>query len=415
MMRKRIEHIGKLWGIGQPEQGRLAGAEMMHFQSMPDAWLLLEDDRIVSFGKMSEPDSSAVDEVFDAAGDWIFPAFCDSHTHLVFAASRDQELLMKLQGLDYEAIAARGGGILNSAHRLAEMSEDELYEVSKARLQAMIAAGVGAVEIKSGYGLDPENELKMLQVIARLKANSEIPIKATFLALHALPSSYKGKKQAFVDLMVDEVLPEVAASRLADFVDLFCERNYFDLDDMQLLLERAAILGLRAKVHVNQFSSFGAVAKAVQLGAVSVDHLEVMEEADIAALQGSSTIATALPACSLYLGIPFAPGRKLIDAGLPLAIASDFNPGSAPSYNPELNLSLAVIRLRLFPEEAWNAMTINGAAAMQLEQEVGSIWPQKKANLLFTRALPSLTYMPYAFGERKLKAVWINGKPYSEV
>lgn len=414
MMRKKIEHIGQLWGIGQPMGGRLAGAEMRHFQSITDAWLLLEDDRIVSFGSMSQPDSTFVDEVHNAHGDWVFPAFCDAHTHLVFAASRDQELLMKLQGLDYEAIAAKGGGILNSARRLAEMSEDELYTVSKDRLHAMISAGVGAVEIKSGYGLDPENELKMLRVIARLKTASAIPIKATFLALHALPVAFKQNKQDFVDLMVNQVLPKVATSGLADFVDLFCERNYFDLNDMQLLLERASSLGLPAKVHVNQFSSFGAIAKAVKLGALSVDHLEVMEASDFEALKGSSTMPTALPGCSFYLGIPFAPGRQLIDAGLPLAIASDYNPGSSPSFNPELNLSLAVLRMRLFPEEAWNAMTINGAAAMQLEEEVGSIWPQKKANLLFTRALPSLTYMPYAFGERKIKQVWINGKPYSE-
>lgn len=414
-MRKRIENIGQLWGIGQPASGRLSGAEMQAFSSIKNAWLLIEGDRIVSYGSMKAPDESAVDEVFDAAGDWVFPAFCDSHTHLVHAASRDQELLMKLQGLDYETIAARGGGILNSAKRLAEMSEDELFQLSLARLRAMAAMGVGAVEIKSGYGLDPQNELKMLRVVARLKQASPVLIKATFLALHALPLAFQGRKQAFVDLMVKEVLPQVAQQGLADFVDVFCERNYFDLDDMRLLLTEANRLGLPAKVHVNQFSSFGAVKTAVELGAISVDHLEVMEGADFEAIKNSNTMATVLPGCSLYLGIPFAPARQLVDAGVALAVASDFNPGSAPSYNPELNLSLAVLKSRLLPEEAWNALTINGAAAMQLEQEVGSIWPQKKANLLFTRALPSLTYMPYAFGERKIKAVWLNGQPYSEL
>lgn len=414
-MRKRIENIGRLWGVGQPDSGRLSGAAMQTFQSIENAWLLIENDRIVSFGSMQSIDHSDVNEVLDASGDWVFPTFCDSHTHLVHAASRDQELLMKLQGLDYEAIAARGGGILNSAKRLAEMSEDDLFEVSLVRLQAMAAMGVGAVEIKSGYGLDPENELKMLRVISRLKLASPVLIKATFLALHALPLAYKGRKQAFVDIMVKEVLPQVAQLGLADFVDVFCERNYFDLEDMRLLLTEANRLGLPAKVHVNQFSSFGAVRTAVELGAISVDHLEVMETADVDALNHSNTIATVLPGCSLYLGIPFAPARQLVDAGVALAVASDFNPGSTPSYNPELNLSLAVIKSRLFPEEAWNALTINGAAAMQLEHEVGSIWPQKKANLLFTRALPSLTYMPYAFGERKIKAVWLNGQPYSEL
>ncbi len=410
-MAVRLENIGKLWGVGQPPSGRIAGLEMANLASLENAWLRIQDDRIVSYGLMREPDADTKAEVFDMAGKWIFPSFCDSHTHLVYASSREQELNMKLDGLGYEEIAARGGGILNSARKLQGMSEDDLFAAALPRLMAMEQMGVGAVEIKSGYGLTAADELKMLRVIQRLKAHTGMLVKATFLALHAVPEAYKHQKDAFVELMVGEVLPVVAAEKLADFVDLFCERNYFDLHDMERLLVAAKAVGLKAKVHVNQFSSMGGVALAVQHGALSIDHLEVMEDADFEALDGADIIPTLLPGCSFYLGIPFGPARALMQRNLPLAIASDYNPGSAPSFDPEMNLVLAVLRMRMKPEEALNAMTINAAAAMELENEVGSISTGKKAHFFVTNAMPSLTYFPYAFGERKIREVWLNGRP----
>lgn len=406
----RIENIGNIWGIGQPEGGRVPGLRMNQFDSLSNAWLRIEGNRIAAYGSMDQPDQTQVAHVRDAAGTWLFPSFCDPHTHLVFASSREHELLMKIDGLGYEQIAARGGGILNSARKLHEMSEDDLFTAALARLRGLEAKGIGAVEIKSGYGLTANDELKILRVIQRLKYETPMEIKSTFLALHAIPDSFKSQKAAFVSLMLNEVLPQVAEEGLADFVDLFCERNYFDLADMRQLLEKAAILGMPAKVHVNQFSSMGGIPLAVELGALSVDHLEVMDQADFEALERGKTIPTALPGCSFYLGIPFAPAREIMQRNLPLAIGSDFNPGSAPSYNPELNLVLAVIRMRMKPEEAFNAMTINAAAAMQLENEVGSIAPGKKAHFFFTEALPSLAYFPYYFGEQKVKEVWLNGK-----
>lgn len=407
----RLENIGTIWGLGQPEGGKIPGLQMNRFQSLENAWMRIENDRIAAYGSMDQPDQSPVTQRVDVQGKWLFPSFCDPHTHLVFASSREQELLMKLDGLGYEEIAARGGGILNSARKLQKMSEDDLFAVALPRLRGIEAMGVGAVEIKSGYGLTAADELKMLRVIRRLKAATEMEVKATFLALHAIPEGYKQQKSAFVDLMVNDVLPQVASEGLADFVDLFCERNYFDLADMKQLLEKASALGLPAKVHVNQFSSMGGVALAAELGALSVDHLEVMETADFEALEKGQTIPTALPGCSFYLGIPFAPAREIMRRNLPLAIGSDFNPGSAPSYNPELNLVLSVIRMRMKPEEALNAMTINAAAAMQLAHEVGSIAQGKKAHFYLTDAMPSLAYFPYYFGERKVKEIWLNGKP----
>lgn len=410
-MTTRLTNIGKLWGVGHPVKGRLSGLAMNQFSSLDNAWLRISGERIVDFGSMDQLAEFSDETVVDVGGRWLFPSFCDPHTHLVFASSREQELLMKLDGLGYEEIAARGGGILNSARKLQQMSEDELFEAAIPRIKGMEAMGVGAVEIKSGYGLTVEDELKMLRVIKRLKAVTHMEVKATFLALHAIPEAHKHNKSAFVQLMLDDCLPKVAAAGLADFVDIFCERNYFDTADMAQLLQKAKELGLPAKVHVNQFSSMKGVAEAVAHDALSVDHLEVMEEADFIALEKGNTIPTVLPGCSFYLGIPFAPAREIMQRNLPLAIGSDFNPGSAPSYNPELNLGLAVIRMRMKPEEAFNAMTINAAAAMQLEKEVGSIAPGKKAHFYLTDAMPSLAYFPYFFGERKVKEVWLNGKP----
>jgi imidazolonepropionase len=329
---------------------------------------------------------------------------------LVFAESREAEFVDKLKGMTYEEIAARGGGILNSAAKLQQMDESELFDQSLVRLKAVEEAGIGAIEIKSGYGLTVADELKMLRVIQRLKAHSPLCIKSTFLALHAVPLAYSGKKTAFIELMVDELLPRVAAEGLADFVDVFCEKNYFDIEDMVRVIEAGQNHGLRAKVHVNQFNSFGGIQAAVAANALSVDHLEVMTAADIDALRGSETIPTVLPGCSFYLRIPYAPARAMIDAGLPVAIASDFNPGSAPSYNPELNMSMACIQQRLLPEEAIHAATVNAAAAMDVSLDFGSIEKKKKANIVLTRPLPSLAYLPYAFGEKKISRLMLNGE-----
>lgn len=409
-MNKILTNIGVLWGITQAQHISKRGVEMMQFDSISNAWLRIESGLIADFGSMSDLENlPAGFEIQDVKGQWVFPAFCDPHTHLVFAATREAEFVNKLQGMSYEEIAAKGGGILNSAKRLQAMDEERLFELSAVRLAQAAAAGIGAIEIKSGYGLTVADELKMLRVIARLKASSPCTIKATCLGLHALPLEYKGRKDEYVRLVIDRLLPEAAASGLVDFVDVFCEQNYFSIADMLAVIEAGNSYGLKAKVHVNQFNAFGGVAAAVGAGALSVDHLEVMQEEDFNALEHGQTIPTALPGCSFYLRIPYTPARQIIDRGLPLAIASDYNPGSSPSINPELNLSLACIQLRMLPEEALNASTINAAAAMDLAGQLGSIEQKKKANLILTRALPSLAYWPYAFGEKCVEKTMLNG------
>lgn len=409
-MKKILTNIGGLVGVRNDGVRLLKGAAMAELDVVKQAWLEIEDDRITGYGRMEDLSQigAGVEEV-DVREGWVLPALCDPHTHLVFAESREAEFVDKLKGMTYEEIAARGGGILNSAAKLQQMDESELFDQSLARLKAVEDAGIGAIEIKSGYGLTVADELKMLRVIQRLKAHSPLCIKSTFLALHAVPSAYRGKKVAFVELMVHELLPRVAAEGLADFVDVFCEKNYFDIEDMVRVIEAGQNHGLRAKVHVNQFNSFGGIQAAVAAHALSVDHLEVMTAADIDALRGSETIPTVLPGCSFYLRIPYAPARAMIDAGLPVAIASDFNPGSAPSYNPELNISMACIQQRLLPEEAINAATLNAAAAMDVSSDFGSIEKKKKANIVLTRPLPSLAYLPYAFGEKKISRLMLNG------
>lgn len=389
----------------------LRGKAMADLDVVKNAWLLIENERITSLGSMEElvPIGAGCEEV-NVKGGWVFPALCDPHTHLVFAASREGEFAHKLKGLSYEEIASRGGGILNSAAKLQQMEESELFDQSLERLVAVQDAGIGAIEIKSGYGLTIEDELKMLRVIRRLKQHSPLCVKATFLGLHAVPEAFKGRKAAFVDLVVQQWLPQIAAEGLADFVDVFCEKNYFDVNDLRRVIEAGRFYGLRAKVHVNQFNSFGGVEAAVESNALTVDHLEVMTPADIEALRDQDTIPTVLPGCSFYLGIPYAPARNMIDAGLPIALASDFNPGSSPSVNPELNISLACIQQRLLPEEAINAATVNAAAAMDVSEAFGSIVINKKANIMLTRPLPSLAYMPYAFGEKKILRLMLNGE-----
>jgi len=409
-MAKLLVNIGCLVGIDMDNMAFKKGVQMRQIGQIDNAWLLTEGAEIAGFGNMSElPDPTTNMEVVDLKGAWVFPSFCDPHTHLVFAASREGEFLDKLNGLSYEQIAAKGGGILNSAAKLQKMDEMALYEQSAFRLEQAAEQGIGAIEIKSGYGLTLEDELKMLRVIRRLKENSPVLVKATCLGLHAIPPAYKGNKAAYVQLIIERLIPQVAAEGLADFVDVFCETNYFSVADMLSVMEAGSNVGLKSKLHVNQFNALGGVAAAVAHGALSVDHLEVMEEADFEALDTSDTIPTVLPGCSFYLRIPYAPARTMIDRGLGLAIASDFNPGSSPSINPELNMALACIQQRLLPEEAINAATINAAAAMDSSLIVGSIAIKKRANLAITRAMPSLAYLPYAFGEKKVIRTMLNG------
>ena len=350
-------------------------------------------------------------EVVDATGKMLLPSWCDSHTHLVYAGNREDEFKDRIIGLSYEEIANKGGGILNSAKTLQATSAESLYQQSKVRLEEVMRLGTGALEIKSGYGLTPEAELKMLRVIKRLQQETSIPIKATFLAAHALPEAFKSNKVGFLDNMLDEVLPVLKSEDLASAIDVFCETGYFSPEDTAKVLQAAQAYGLVPKIHVNQFNAIGGVAVGVKYNARSIDHLEILTDADVAVLQGSKTMPVALPGCSFFLGIPYTPARKIIAAGLPLALASDYNPGSAPSGNMNFVVSTACIHMKMTPEEAINAATINGAYAMELEQEVGSITVGKKANLILTKVLSSYTVLPYAFGSSNIEHVYINGKP----
>lgn len=414
MRRLLIKNAKALVGTFPVGIARVSGAAMAQLPMVEDGWLMAEDGRITALGPMSNfPGISDWSDltVIDATGRYVLPGWCDPHTHTVFAAPREEEFVDKIKGLSYQDIAARGGGILNSAMKLRAMSEDDLFTQAKARLEEMMRQGTVAVEIKSGYGLTLESELKMLRVAKRLKDVLPIQIKTTLLAAHALPPEFKENREAYIDLICSEMIPLVAAEKLADHVDVFCETNYFTVPEMERVLEAGAKHGLPGKVHVNQFTSIGGVKAAVKHKALSVDHLEVMEEADVDALVGSNVMPTLLPSCSFFLRIPYAPARQLIDRGLPVALASDHNPGSTPSGNLNLVLSLACIQLRMLPEEAITALTLNAAAAMQLESDLGSLTPGKRASLLITREIPSLAYLPYAFGADHLDTVLLDGKP----
>lgn len=369
---------------------------------LENAFLALENGIIVAYGSMEDWEgiSDWRDlKVIDADGRYVLPAFCDSHTHTVFAKSREEEFVDRINGLSYEEIALRGGGILNSAAKLAEMSEDELYEKAKVRVVRLMSYGTGALEIKSGYGLSVDAELKMLRVIKRLKNSMPIAIKATFLGAHAFPKEYKENHRGYIDLIIQEMLPKIAAEGLADYIDVFCERNYFSVDEMAEILQAGKAIGLKPKVHVNQFSALGGIRKAVELNALSVDHLEELSDDDIEALQHSETMPVILPSCSHFLGIPFGDARRLMDAGLPVALASDFNPGSTPSGNLSFVWSLACVKMKMTPEEALNALTINAAYAMDLSETHGTISLGKKTPLILTEVIPSLAYIPYSFGD----------------
>lgn len=385
---------------------------MAEYPYIEDAYLLVENDRIKAFGPMAEAPKQA-DQYIDASNKYILPGFVDSHTHLVWAGSRENEFVDRIKGLSYEEIGARGGGILNSAARLQQTSADELYAQAMQRLEEVMGFGTTAIEIKSGYGLTVKAELKMLRVIQQLKANSPIPIKATFLGAHAFPAAYKHNHQGYLDLIIKEMLPAIAAEGLADYVDAFLERNYFSCAETEQVLSAAAKYGLLPKVHVNQFSSIGGVQTCIKYGAISVDHLEVMAEEDYDALSNSITLPVVLPTCSFFIKIPYAPARKMIDNGLPLVIASDYNPGSTPGGRLSFALSLACIQMGLLPEEAFNAVGLNAAHALQLADEVGSIGVGKKANFILTKPIPSLAFIPYAFSSDPIDQVWINGRQWT--
>lgn len=397
-----IKNIKRLCGVLEENQGPLRGEALNKLAGIDNAFLAIEDGRIAMYGEMSDLEG-IVDwknlHVIDAEGKFVLPAFCDSHSHIVFAKTREEEFVDRIKGLTYEEIGKKGGGILNSARRLAEMSEEDLVESALKRLDEIKSYGTGAVEIKSGYGLSVEAELKMLRVIKLLKEKSDLTIKATFLGAHAFPYEYKDNQDAYVDLVINEMLPKIVAEGLADYIDVFCERNYFSLAQLDRILEAGAKAGLKPKIHVNQFSVMGGVGVGVKYGAVSVDHLEELDDNDISILKNSTTIATALPSCSFFLNIPFSPVKKMIENNIAVALATDFNPGSTPSGNMQFVNSLACIKMRLTPNQAFNATTINGAYAMELGDELGSITIGKKANIMITKEIPSLEYLAYSFGE----------------
>ncbi|MBE0651830.1 MAG: imidazolonepropionase [Bacteroidales bacterium] len=411
-----IENIKKLVQTESKPKLCVRGKEMAVVESIDDAWLYIRDGKIEDFGEMSDLNrallvskNKAV-EIMDAKGKMVFPSFVDSHTHLVYPASREIEYIDKIKGLSYEEIARRGGGILNTARRMKEISEEELYALSMDRLKEIMQYGTGAVEIKSGYGLSLESELKMLRVIKRLKENSPLTIRATFLAAHAVPDEYKGRQGAYVDLIINEMLPKVAEEKLADFVDVFCDRGFFTPDETRRILEAGQKFGLRGKIHANELYYSGGVQAGVEFNALSVDHLEFVGDDEISALLNSETMPTVLPGAAFFLGMKYAPARAMIDAGLPLAMASDFNPGSSPSGNMQFILSMASIAYRLLPEEGINATTLNTAYAMGLSRELGSIARGKRANVFITKEIPTIEFMPYAYGSNKVETVILNGK-----
>ncbi len=405
-----IINIKELLQVRETPVEKVAGPDMKTLPSIKNAYLYIESGIIADFGKMSELEITSTDEIIDASGKVVLPTWCDSHTHIVYAGNREQEFVDRINGLTYEEIANRGGGILNSAKKLQETSEEELYQQSAQRLKEVIRLGTGAVEIKSGYGLTTEAELKMLRVIKKLRENYQIPIKATFLGAHAVPANYKGDKDGYMDLVIDEMLPQVAKEKLADYVDVFCETGYFSVEDTERLLSAGKKHGLTPKIHVNQFTAIGGVQAGVAYDALSVDHLEEMRPEDIEALNGSDTMPVALPSCSYFLSIPYTPARDIIDAGLPLALATDYNPGSTPSGNMNFVVSTACIKMKMTPEEAINAATINGAYAMGVSKTHGSITVGKHANVIITKPIPSYGFMPYAFGSNVIDTVLIDGK-----
>ena len=411
-----ITDIQTLYGIQQAGRGVFKGAELGNIEQLNNAWLSIHDGLISGFGKMetiaADLEIASFKEVMSVKGKSILPTWCDSHTHIVFAGSREDEFVSRIKGLSYETIAKNGGGILNSAKKLNETSEEELFESASARLHTLIKMGTGAIEIKSGYGLCLAGELKMLRVIKRLKESFEIPIKATFLGAHAFPAEYKNNHQGYIDLIINEMLPAIQKENLADYIDVFCEDGFFNAEETDRILKAGSLHGLKAKIHANQLNYSGGIQVGIANNAISVDHLECVGTEEIDALKNSNTIGTILPSAAFFLGIAYQPARKMIDANLAIALASDYNPGSSPSGNMPFIMALACTQLKMTPEEAFNALTFNAAHAMELASELGSITIGKKANLIITKAIPSLAFIPYAFGSNLIDQVLINGKKY---
>ncbi|TDS64316.1 imidazolonepropionase [Myroides indicus] len=410
-MKTLIKNIKELLQVRDIHIDKLEGSEMKNLPVIQNAYLLIENDNIKDYGSMMDcPSETAIDKVIDATGQTVLPTWVDSHTHLVYAGNRELEFVDRINGLSYEEIFERGGGILNSAKKLQETSEDDLYQQSSKRLEEIIKQGTGAVEIKSGYGLTLESELKMLRVIKRLKENYPVAIKATFLGAHAFPTKYKDNHQGYIDLLINEMIPAIAQENLANYIDAFLETGYFSVAETEKIMQAGQKYGLTPKIHVNQFTAIGGIKSCVENGALSVDHLEVVTEEDIEALKGSKTMPVALPTCSFFISIPYTPARKLLDAGLPLAIASDSNPGTTPSGNMNFVVATACIKMRMTPEEAINAATINGAYAMEVGTDYGSITKGKKASLIITKPLNSFYELPYAFGSNLIDKVILNGE-----
>lgn len=414
-MKILIINIKELVGVDESHRPFVGGAAMGKIQTIQDAFLFIEKGLILEYGSMehlfipAEWNKKGI-KVIDAAGKMVFPSFCDSHTHLVYAGSRDIEYVDKIKGLSYEDIAKRGGGILNSAQRLHDATETELIGDALERLEEIMWLGTGAVEIKSGYGLNTADELKMLRVIRELKRLSPLTIKATFLGAHALPLEYRGRQTEYVDMVINEMIPQVAAEELADYIDVFCDKGFFTVEDTERILMAGMKYGLKPKIHANELDYSGGIQVGVKYGALSVDHLEYTGDAEIEVLSGSETMPTVLPGAAFFLNMVHAPVRKMIHAGLPVALASDFNPGSSPSGNMQLILSMGCIMYRMTPEEAVNATTINSAYAMGVNEELGTITIGKKANVFITKPIPGIEFMPYAYGSNKVDTVILNGK-----
>lgn len=396
--------------LGTERKSVAKGDSLKKMDCIENAWLLIEDGIIQDFGDMEHAHAVAANDILDVSGRLVLPTWVDSHTHLVFAAGREDEFVDRIKGLSYEEIARRGGGILNSARKMADIDEHQLYDESLARLHRVIAQGTGAIEIKSGYGLNLEAELKMLRVIRRLKEEGPIPVKASFLAAHAYPIEYKENHEGYLKLIINEMLPVIAGEGLADYMDVFCEQGFFSVDETDRLLDAAAKYGLKPKIHANQLHRSGGVQVGVKHNAISVDHLEAMGDEEIEVLKNSHTIPTLLPGAAFFLGIQYQPARKMIDAGLPVCLATDYNPGSCPSGNVPLLLTLASTQMKMTPDEAIQAVTTNGAAALEMSHELGTIAVGKKANLIITREMPSFAHIPYDFGNNPVEKMILAGQ-----
>ena len=403
-------NIKELIQVRESDLMKLSGKDMGILPIIKNAFLLIEDDLIIDFGSMNHLSTTDVDKVVDLTDKLVLPTWCDSHTHIVYADSREDEFVDRIKGLSYQEIAQKGGGILNSAKKLQDKSEDLLYNDAVIRIKEIIKSGTGALEMKSGYGLTFDSELKILRVIKKLKENFSIPIRATFLGAHAIPIKYKDKRHEYIQLIIDKMIPEIANQKLADYIDVFCEKGYFNITETDLILKAGIKYGLIQKIHVNQFNSIGGVKVGVDNNALSVDHLEVLTDEDLNILSKSDTMPVALPSCSFFLGIPYTNGRKIIDSNIPMAIASDYNPGSSPSGNMNFIVSLACIKMKMTPEEAINAATINAAYALNMSDKVGSISKGKMANFIITKPIKSYSFIPYTFANNCIEKVYLCGK-----